>query len=140
MINSADAWADDFGALPAGANELTGRWLRSMMPRSPSRRFQSADAISHFGGAYLSFSNNSQLSSVQITAQVRSAIESAKGKFVIEPSLTDGKSSDQQIATEKIRQSLAAGIRGSMLLAAMLAVAGALVAALTVSPKAEPST
>jgi MFS family permease len=99
-------------------------------------------AVAVFGIAALTISVtalNRQLSSVQITAEVRSAIESAKGKFVVEPSLIEGKSSDQQIATEKIRQSLAAGIRGSMLLAAMLAVAGALVAALTVSPKPEIS-
>jgi hypothetical protein len=78
-------------------------------------------AVAVFGITVLTISVtalNRQLSSVQITAEVRSAIESAKGK---------------------IRQSLAAGIRGSMLLAAMLAVAGALVAALTVSPKPEIS-
>lgn len=100
-------------------------------------------AVAVFGIAALTISDtalNRQLSSVQITAQVRSAIESAKGKFVVESSLTDGKSNNQQIANEKITQSLAVGIRASMLLAAMLPVAGALVAALTVSPKPKPSS
>jgi hypothetical protein len=72
--------------------------------------------------------------SVQITTQVQSAIESAKGKFVIEPPLAIGQSADQRTAAEAVRQSLAAGIRGSMLLTAMLALAGALIAALTINP------
>jgi EmrB/QacA subfamily drug resistance transporter len=95
-------------------------------------------AVAVFGIAALTISDaalNRQLSQVQITAQVRSAIESARGTFVVEPRLAEGQSADQQTAAEAIRQSLAAGIRGSMLLAAMLAGAGALVAALTVSPK-----
>jgi EmrB/QacA subfamily drug resistance transporter len=95
-------------------------------------------AVAVFGIAALTISDaalNRQLSSVQITTQVRSAIESAKGKFIVEPKLAESQNTDQQIAAEAIRQSLAAGIRASMLLAAMLAAAGALLAALIISPK-----
>jgi EmrB/QacA subfamily drug resistance transporter len=95
-------------------------------------------AVAVFGIAALTISDaalNRQLSSVQMTAQVRSAIESAKGKFIVEPRLAEGQNADQQIAAEAIRQSLAAGIRWSMLLAAILATAGALFAALMISSK-----
>ena len=94
-------------------------------------------AVAVFGIAALTISDtalNRQLSSVQKTTQVRSVIESAKGKFIVEPRL-EGQNTDKQIATEAIRQSLGAGIRGSMLLAAMLAAAGALLSALMMSPK-----
>jgi hypothetical protein len=72
-------------------------------------------AVAVFGIAALTISDaalNRQLSSVQITAQVRSAIESAKGKFIVEPRLAEGQNTDQQIAAEAIRQSLAAGFAG----------------------------
>jgi len=86
-------------------------------------------AVAVFGIAALTISDtalNRQLWSVQITAQVRSAM-------LLFPSVSLD-------STEKITQSLAVGIRASMLLAAMLPVAGALVAALTVSPKPKPSS
>lgn len=95
-------------------------------------------AVAVFGIVALTISDSSlnhQSASVQVSAEVRAAIESAKGKFVIDPVLVLGQSADQQIAAEAIRQSLAAGIRGSMLLAAALALGGALLAALTISPK-----
>ena len=94
-------------------------------------------AVAVFGIAALTISDTAldrQLSSVQKTTQVRSVIESAKGKFIVEPRL-EGQNTDKQIATEAIRQSLGAGIRGSMLLAAMLAAAGALLSALMMTPK-----
>jgi hypothetical protein len=96
-------------------------------------------AVAVFGIVTLTISDaalNRHLSSVQITAQVRSAIEGAKGKFVIDPMLAQGRDADRQVAAEAIRQSLASGIRGSMLLAALLAIGGALLAALMINPRA----
>jgi EmrB/QacA subfamily drug resistance transporter len=95
-------------------------------------------AVAVFGIVALTISDSSlnhQLASVQVSAEVRSAIESAKGKFVIEPMLGLGQSAEQQTAAEAIRESLSAGMRASMLLAAALALAGALLAALTISAK-----
>jgi hypothetical protein len=95
-------------------------------------------AVAVFGIVALTISDaalNRQLSSVQITTEVRSAIEGTKGKFVVEPMRAQGQNADQRIAAEKIRQSLAVGIRGSMLFAATLAIAGALLAAVTINPR-----
>jgi hypothetical protein len=95
-------------------------------------------AVAVFGIATLTISDaalNRQVSSIEISPQLRSTIESAKGKFIVEPKLAGGQNADQQIAAEVMRQWFAAGVRGSMLLAAVLAIAGALSAALMISPK-----
>jgi MFS-type transporter involved in bile tolerance (Atg22 family) len=63
---------------------------------------------------------------------VRQTIERSHGNFVIEPTLTSEMGEDQAIAEAIVKDSLAKGIRIAMLLAAAVALAGALCAALTI--------
>jgi EmrB/QacA subfamily drug resistance transporter len=69
-----------------------------------------------------------------LSAGLRQAIESARGKFVVDPSLTSPLGTDRPIAEAIVKESLAMGIRMTMLLAAALALASAVVAAFTVRP------
>jgi hypothetical protein len=69
-----------------------------------------------------------------LSSSVRQVIESARGKFVIDPSLTTPLGEDRPIAEAVVKESLAEGISIAMLLAAALALASAAAAAFTVRP------
>jgi len=60
---------------------------------------------------------------------VTRAVESARGKFVIEPARLPAREEDRRIAESMVRESLARSIRVVMVLAAALALAGAACAA-----------
>ena len=69
-----------------------------------------------------------------LSSSVRQVIESARGKFVIDPSLTTPLGADRPLAEAVVKESLAEGIGIAMLLAAALALASAAAAAFTVRP------
>ena len=92
-------------------------------------------AVAVFGAVALGGFNGAldhRLQTVAMSSEVKQAVASAHGKFVIEPSLTTLKGEDHRIAESILRDSLADGIRRVMLLAAFLALAGAGCAALTI--------
>jgi MFS family permease len=94
-------------------------------------------AIAVFGAVTLNGFDHAldrDLQTSALSAGVRQAIESARGKFVIDPSLTSPLGTDRPIAEAIVKESLAMGIRMTMLLAAALALASAVVAAFTVHP------
>src|SRR5262249_30798615 len=94
-------------------------------------------AIAIFGAVTLDGFDHALDRGVQtpaLSSSVRQAIESARGKFVIDPSLTAPLGSDRAIAEAVVKESLAEGIRIAMLLAAALALASAAAAAFTVRP------
>src|SRR5258707_5274653 len=74
------------------------------------------------------------LQSQALSSGVRQVIESTRGKFVIDPSLTTPLGADRPLAEAVVKESLAEGIGIAMLLAAALALASAAVAAFTVRP------
>jgi MFS family permease len=91
-------------------------------------------AIALFGVVALSGFNRAldhHLQSAALPSEVRLAIERAHGNFVIASPSSD---EDRTMAGAIVRQSLADGIRLAMLLAAALALLGAVTAALTISP------
>jgi EmrB/QacA subfamily drug resistance transporter len=69
-----------------------------------------------------------------LSSSVRQVIESARGKFVIDPSLTMPLGADRPLAEAVVKESLAEGIGLAMLLAAALALASAAAGAFTVRP------
>jgi hypothetical protein len=69
-----------------------------------------------------------------LSSSARQAIESARGKFVIDASLTTSLGVDGPIVEAAVKASLADGIRISMLLAAALALASAACAEFTIRP------
>jgi len=71
-----------------------------------------------------------QLQASDLSAVVKQALESARGTFVIEPSLSGIQGKDREIAETIIRMALAEGIQVAMLIAASLALAGAAAGAL----------
>jgi EmrB/QacA subfamily drug resistance transporter len=71
-----------------------------------------------------------------VSADVRAAVERAKGGFVIAPALAGLHDPDEQAAEQMIKQSMAEGIRTAMLLAAALSLAGAVCSAVSIRPKA----
>ena len=73
-----------------------------------------------------------------LSSSVRQAIESARGKYVIDPSLMTPLGADRPLAEAVVRESLAEGIGIAMLLAAALALASAVAAAFTVHPSEGP--
>jgi EmrB/QacA subfamily drug resistance transporter len=75
-----------------------------------------------------------------LSSNVRQAIESARGTFVIDRSLLAPLGADRQLAEAVVRESLAEGIGMAMLLAAALALASAAAAAFTVRPRQRPQT
>jgi Major Facilitator Superfamily len=92
-------------------------------------------AIAVFGAVTLNRFDRAldrDLQTSALSAGVRQAIESARGKFVIDPSLTSPLGTDRPIAEAIVKESLAIGIRMTMLLAAALVLASAAVAAFTV--------
>jgi EmrB/QacA subfamily drug resistance transporter len=97
-------------------------------------------AIAIFGAVALGGFNRAldrHLQSAALPSAVRQTIERAHGNFVIEPSLTSGLSEDRTMAAALVKASLAEGIRLAMLLAAALALVGAVTAALTI-PSSSP--
>jgi MFS family permease len=94
-------------------------------------------AIAVFGAVTLNGFDRAldrDLQTSALSAGVRQAIESARGKFVIDPSLLTALATDRAVAEGVVKESLATGIRMTMLLAAALALASAVVAAFTVRP------
>jgi EmrB/QacA subfamily drug resistance transporter len=86
-----------------------------------------AIAISEFDRAL-----DRNLSATTPTSEVRRLIENAHGKFVIEPTTAGVAAADRQVAEAIIKTSLAQSIRVAMLVAALLALAAAVCAALTI--------
>ena len=72
------------------------------------------------------------LETQNVSAEVRRAVDDTRGKFVIEPALETLRGEDRQIAEALLKESLASGIRLAMVLAALLALAGAAFAALAI--------
>jgi EmrB/QacA subfamily drug resistance transporter len=91
-------------------------------------------AIAIFGAVGLGGLNRAldqHLAAPTLSSSARQAIESARGKFVIDPSLTTALGVDRPIVEAIVKASLAEGIRIGMLLAAALALASAACAAFT---------
>jgi EmrB/QacA subfamily drug resistance transporter len=92
-------------------------------------------AIAIFGAIALSGFNRGldrHLESPTLSSHVREAIERAHGKFVIEPSLMSSLGEDRPTVEAIVKESLADAINLAMLLATVLAVAGAACAAFTI--------
>jgi EmrB/QacA subfamily drug resistance transporter len=94
-------------------------------------------AIAIFGAVGLSGFNRAldqDLATRSLSSSARQVIESARGRFVIDSSLTVDLGADRSIVKAIIKASLAQGIRMAMLLAAALALVSAACAALTIRP------
>jgi hypothetical protein len=94
-------------------------------------------AIAVFGAVGLGGFNRAldqRLTTPTLSSSARQAIESARGKFVIDASLTTSLGVDRPIVEAAVKASLADGIRISMLLAAALALASAACAEFTIRP------
>lgn len=94
-------------------------------------------AIAIFGAIGLSGFNRAldrQLTAPGLSSSARQAIEGARGTFVIDASLTNSLGADRPIVEAALKASLADGIRISMLLAAVLALASAACAEFTIRP------
>src|SRR5262245_19667632 len=90
-------------------------------------------AVAILGAAALAILDHAlvrQLQASDLSAVVKQALESARGTFVIEPSLSGIQGNDREIAETIIRMALAEGIQVAMLIAASLALAGAAAGAL----------
>lgn len=97
-------------------------------------------AIAIFGAVTLNVFNralNHGLQASTLSLGAKEAIESARGKFVIDPSQATSAGADLPAAEVVVKNSLAEGIRVAMLLAAALALASAAVAALTIRTDAQ---
>src|SRR6266852_6096994 len=101
-------------------------------------------AIAIFGAVALAAFNREldrHLQIATLSPNARQTVETARGKFMIDPGQTTASAGDRLIADTVVKESLAEGIRASMLLAALLALASAGCAALTIrSRKDEPVT
>ncbi len=101
-------------------------------------------AIAIFGAVALGAFNREldrHLQIATLSPNARQTVETARGKFMIDPGQTTASAGDRLIADTVVKESLAEGIRASMLLAALLALASAGCAALTIrSRKDEPVT
>jgi MFS family permease len=94
-------------------------------------------AIAIFGAVGLSGFNRAldqHLATPTLSSNARQAIESARGNFVIDASLTTALSADRPIVEAAVKASLADGIRIAMLLAVALALASAACAEFTIRP------
>jgi MFS family permease len=90
-------------------------------------------AVAIFGAVALAILDHAlvrQLQASDLSAVVKQALESARGTFVIEPSLSGIQGNDREIAETIIRIALAEGIQVAMLIAALLALAAAAAGAL----------
>ncbi len=99
-------------------------------------------AVAVFGAITLNSFNNAldrHLSNTTLSSEVRQAIGRAHGSFVIDSSLNAGPGEDQSMAEAIVKESLADAIDFAMLLAAALALAGAVCAALTIRRADGPS-
>jgi hypothetical protein len=94
-------------------------------------------AIAVFGAVGLGGFNRAldqHLTTPTLSSSARQAIESARGKFVIDDSLTTSLGADRPIVEAIVKASLADGIRVAMVLAAILALASAACAEFTIRP------
>ena len=90
-------------------------------------RVASLLAVALFGAVALSDLDHAldrRVSSLALSSQARQAIDSARGKFVTESIVAKVAGEDRRIVEIVIKESLAESLRHSMLLAAMLALAG----------------
>jgi hypothetical protein len=97
-------------------------------------------AVAIFAAVALSGFNRAldhHLQQPALSAGVRQAIEHAHGTFVIESAKPSERTEERMAAEAMIREALAGGIRLAMLLAAVLALAGAACAAFTIPASAE---
>lgn len=96
-------------------------------------------AVALFGAIALNDFNRAldhRLTTQTVSSEVKRAVEGARGKFVIEPALAAVQGDDCQVTESIVRDALAESIRLAMLLAAALALAGAVCTALTIAPTA----
>jgi EmrB/QacA subfamily drug resistance transporter len=96
-------------------------------------------AVALLGAVALSDFNRGldhHLATHTVSFEVGRAVEAARGKFVIEPALAAVQGDDRRLTERIVRDALAESIRLAMLLAATLALAGAVCAALTIAPTA----
>jgi len=96
-------------------------------------------AVAILGAVALGTHNHAidqRLMSQPVSAEVRRAVNDARGKFAAELTI---RGEDRKVAETIVRQSLSDSIRLVMWLAAALALAGAICSALTIRPKREPS-
>ncbi len=94
-------------------------------------------AVAIFGAVALADFNRAldhRLATQTVSSKVKRAVEGARGKFVIEPALATVQGEDRRVTEAIVRDSLADSIRLAMLLAAALALAGAVCAALAIGP------
>jgi EmrB/QacA subfamily drug resistance transporter len=102
-------------------------------------------AVALFGAVALSDFNRSldgHLAAPGLSATVKQAIASAKGKFVMELSAPTLRGAERALAESIVRQSFSGSIHLAMAIAAALALLGALGSALTIRPRrrrAEPA-
>ena len=96
-------------------------------------------AVALFGAIALNDFNRAldhRLTTQTVSSEVKRAVEGARGKFVIEPALAAVQGDDRRVTESIVRDALAESIRLAMLLAAALALAGAVCAALMIAPAA----
>ena len=94
-------------------------------------------AIAIFGAVGLSSFNRAldqHLATPSLSSSARKAIESTRGRFVIDSSLTTALGADRSAVEAIVKTSLAEGIRIAMLLAAALALVSAACAEFTIRP------
>jgi EmrB/QacA subfamily drug resistance transporter len=92
-------------------------------------------AVAIFGAVALNAFNSAlddRLASEPVSAEVKRAVEAARGKFVIAPAPASVREEDRRIARSIVTDSLATSIRLVMWLGAALALAGAGCAALLI--------
>ena len=97
-------------------------------------RVASLLAVALFGAVALGDFNHAldrRISSLALSSQARQAIDSARGRFVTESIVANVAGEDRRIVETVIRESLAGSLRSSMLLAAVLALAGSVCGAFT---------
>ena len=127
--------SEQFGRIrPASQATGSGSWSRPSWDRVASgvnnavASVASLLAVALFGAIALNDFNRAldhRLTTQTVSSEVKRAVEGARGKFVIEPALAAVQGDDCQVTESIVRDALAESIRLAMLLAAALALAGA---------------
>ena len=110
--------------LIALAGPTTSYWIGFLLPT----------AIVGLGMAITVAALDQHLATPSLSSSARKAIESARGRFVIDSSLTTALGADRLTVEAIVKTSLAEGIRIAMLLAAALALVSAACAEFTLRP------
>jgi hypothetical protein len=98
-------------------------------------------AVAIFGAVALAVSGHAidqTLPEASLSPLARAAIESMRGKFAADQTLSTLSGADREVAAAAARHALASGIHAAMWLAAGLSLAGALCAALTTGSQLTP--